>query len=64
MSKPKKEAPPGACRQCWHDVEGGGHRSNCGGLFGEPECARCTDHYENGCPPEMIVPPKKGFSWR
>lgn len=60
----RKEPPPGACRQCYHHVEGGGHKSNWGGLFGEPKnCPKCTDHYENGCPPHMIVPPKRGFGW-
>lgn len=58
----RKDPPPGACPQCWHHVEGGGHRSNWLGLFGEEECAACTDHYLNGCP--TVVPPKKGFSWR
>lgn len=56
-----KDPPPGSCARCYNHVENGKHGSNFMGLFGEPECAECTDHYLNGCP--TLVPPKKGFGW-
>jgi hypothetical protein len=57
----RKEPPVGACPQCFNHVENKDHGSTFLGLFGEPECAACTDHYNNGCP--TVVPPKPGFGW-